>query len=106
VVIVVESWYQNYTTNYSLLPIATPTGLYSTHHIQRVGSMLRLRVREVAQEKGISMSKLSRIADVNYKTIQTIWRDPYHGLNTITLNKIAQALEVPTSELIEDVPDA
>jgi len=67
--------------------------------------MLRLRVREVAQDKGISMSKLSRIADVNYKTIQTIWRDPYHGLNTIPLNKIAQALGVPTSELIEDVPE-
>jgi len=67
--------------------------------------MLRLRVKEVAQAKGISMSKLSRIADVNYKTIQTIWRDPYHGLNTITLNKIAQALGVPTSELLEDVPD-
>ncbi len=47
--------------------------------------MLRLRVREVAQEKGISMSKLSRIADVNYKTIQTIWRDPYHGLNDCTV---------------------
>lgn len=67
--------------------------------------MLRVRVKEVAQAKKISISKLSRIADVNYKTIQTIWRDPYHGLNTITLNKIAQALGVPTSELIEDVTD-
>src|SRR5436853_3108745 len=105
VIMVVENWCQNYTTKYSLLPIATATGLYSTYYIQRVGSMLRLRVREVAQEKRISMSKLSRIEDVNYKTIQTIWKDPYHGLNTITLNKIAQALEVPTSELIEDVPD-
>ncbi len=66
--------------------------------------MLRLRVREVAQEKGISMSKLSRTADVNYKTIQTIWRDPYHGLNTKTLERLAKALGVPTPELIEDVP--
>ncbi len=64
--------------------------------------MLRLRVREVAQAKGISMSKLSRLADVNYKTIQTIWRDPYHGLNTTTLERIAKALGVPTAELIED----
>lgn len=66
--------------------------------------MLRLRVREVAQEKGISMSKLSRIADVNYKTIQTLWRDPYHGLNTKTLERLAQALGVPSSDLLEDVP--
>lgn len=67
--------------------------------------MLRLRVREVAQDKGISMSKLSRIADVNYKTVQTIWRDPYHGLNTKTLERLAQALEISTSELLEDVPE-
>lgn len=67
--------------------------------------MLRLRVREVAQEKGISMSKLSRIADVNYKTIQTIWRDPYHGLNTKTLERLAQALDVPSADLLEDVLD-
>lgn len=66
--------------------------------------MLSLRVREVAQEKGISMSKLSRTADVNYKTIQAIWRDPYHGLNTKTLERLAKALGVPTPELIEDVP--
>ncbi len=67
--------------------------------------MIRLRVKEVAQEKSISMSRLSRLSDVNYKTIQTIWRNPYHGLNTITLNKIAQALGVSTAELIEDIPD-
>ncbi len=67
--------------------------------------MLRLRVREVAQEKKISMSKLSRIADVNYKTIQAIWRDPYHGLNTKTLERLAQALGVPTADLLEDVED-
>jgi len=102
---VVEIWYQDYITIYSLLTIATASHLYSTHHKNRGVYMLRLRVREVAQEKRISMSKLSRIADVNYKTIQTIWRDPYHGLNTITLNKIARALGVPTSELLEDVSE-
>lgn len=64
--------------------------------------MLRLRIREIAEEKNISMSKLSRTADVNYKTIQTIWRDPYHGINTKTLERIAKALGVPTSDLLED----
>jgi len=42
---------------------------------------------------------------VNYKTIQTIWRDPYHGLNTKTLERLAQALGVPSSELLEDVQE-
>lgn len=67
--------------------------------------MVRLKVREVAEQKKMSMSKLSRVADVNYKTIQGIWRDPYQGINTKTLERIAKALGVPTSELIEDVPD-
>ncbi len=67
--------------------------------------MVRLRVRDIAEQKGMSMSKLSRISDVNYKTIQHIWRDPYQGINTKTLERIAKALGVATSELIEDVPD-
>ena len=67
--------------------------------------MMRLRVRELAEARGIGLSKLSRIADVNYKTVQTIWRDPYHGVNTKTLERIAKALNVPMSELFEDVPD-
>ncbi len=67
--------------------------------------MLRLRIREVAESKSVSMSKLSRMADVNMKTLQTVYKDPYHGMNTITLHKIAKALNVPTSDLIEDVPN-
>lgn len=67
--------------------------------------MVRLRVREIAEQKNISMSKLSRTADVNYKTIQGIWRDPFQGINTKTLERIARALGVPTADLIEDVPD-
>ena len=67
--------------------------------------MVRLRIREIAEQKGISMSKLSRNADVNYKTIQHIWRDPYQGVNTKTLERIAKALGVSTAELIEDVPE-
>ena len=51
----------------------------------------------------VPLSKLSRTADVNYKTIQTIWRDPYHGINTKTLERIAKVLDVATSELLEDI---
>ncbi|WP_069804137.1 MULTISPECIES: helix-turn-helix domain-containing protein [Thermogemmatispora] len=67
--------------------------------------MIRLRVKEVAQAKGVSMSRLSRISDVNYKTIQQIWRDPFREVSIKTIEKLAKALEVPSHELIEDVPD-
>ncbi len=67
--------------------------------------MIRLRVKEVAEAKGVSRLRLSRIADINYKTIQGIWRDPYREISIKTLEKLARALKVPSSELIEDVPD-
>lgn len=67
--------------------------------------MIRLRIRDIAEEKEVSMSRLSRIADINYKTIQHIWRDPYREVSTRTLEKIAKALGVSSSELIEDVAD-
>ncbi len=67
--------------------------------------MVRLKVREIAEQKGIGLSPLSRLADVHYRTIQGIWRNPYQGVNTKTLEKIAKALEVQTADLIEDIPD-
>jgi DNA-binding Xre family transcriptional regulator len=67
--------------------------------------MFKLKVKEVAQAKDIGMAKLSRLADLSYKTIQAIWHDPYHDASTHTLNKIARALNVPVTDLIEDVPE-
>jgi len=67
--------------------------------------MIRLKIREVAQQKGFSMSRLSRESNMAYKTIQTIWRDPYHEVTTTTLNKLARTLGVDPSELIEYTPD-
>jgi DNA-binding Xre family transcriptional regulator len=65
--------------------------------------MIRLRVRELAEERKISMTRLSRISDVNYKTIQAIFNDPYRDVAYSTLDKIAKALGVEVSDLVEDV---
>jgi lambda repressor-like predicted transcriptional regulator len=50
-----------------------------------------LRAKEVAREKGISMGKLHRQADVSYKTIKRIYSDPFYATATITLGKLASA---------------
>src|SRR5260370_16780998 len=70
---------------------------------ERLG-MIRLRVREVATEKGFSMSRLSREANMAYKTIQTICRAPYHEATTTTLHKLATTLAVTPSQLIHYSP--
>jgi DNA-binding Xre family transcriptional regulator len=67
--------------------------------------MLRLKIKEIAESKGINQGKLSRLADVGYSTIRRIFDDPYYSINFSTLERIAKALGVPATELIEDVPD-
>ncbi|WP_297160037.1 helix-turn-helix domain-containing protein [Thermogemmatispora sp.] len=65
--------------------------------------MLRLRVKEVAQEKNISMHRLSMLAEISYYIIRGICANPYRTISTYTLNRIAEALDVPVTALIEDV---
>ncbi|HEU0002244.1 MAG TPA: helix-turn-helix transcriptional regulator [Ktedonobacteraceae bacterium] len=65
-------------------------------------NMVRIKVKEIAKSKGISQSKLSRLADVNVSTLQRIYRNPTDtNINIFTLEKIAKALGVDVSELIE-----
>ena len=67
--------------------------------------MIRLRVKEVAQEKGFSQGRLSRVANIDENTLKRIYRDPYAIITTETLAKLAKALGVSSAELIEDVPE-
>ena len=62
---------------------------------------VRLRVKEVAIEKGIGMGKLQRSADVAYNTVKRMFKDPYYITTTETLGKIARALGVPPGELLK-----
>jgi lambda repressor-like predicted transcriptional regulator len=66
--------------------------------------MVRLKVKEVAKREGFSMGKLSRLADVPYNTIRSIYRNPFYSITTITLGRIADALGVDASELVESDP--
>ena len=67
--------------------------------------MLRLKVKEVAEAKGINQAQLSRRADIGYSTIRRIYDDPGYAINFSTLERIAKALGVPALELVEELPD-
>jgi DNA-binding Xre family transcriptional regulator len=67
--------------------------------------MYRLRVKEVAQSKGFSISRLSRVADVPIKTVRRAWNEPTYAIQLPSLDRIAKALDVPISELLESIPD-
>ncbi len=67
--------------------------------------MIKLKVKEVAEQKNINMSKLSRLADVSYNTTQALFHNPQHDVSLYILHRIAQALGVRVCDLIEEIPD-
>jgi len=69
------------------------------------GFMLRLKVKEVAREKGFSMGKLSRLADVDRSTLKLIYDRPDYNPTVNTLWRIAKVLKVSVGDLLEEVPD-
>jgi transcriptional regulator with XRE-family HTH domain len=63
----------------------------------------RLRIRELAEAKSISMLKLSRLADVSVDTARNLWRQPPgYDPSLSTLLKVAKALGVSVQALIEE----
>lgn len=66
--------------------------------------MIRLKVKEVAQAKGISQNKLARMADLDNKSVARIFQNPHQYISTETLDKIAQALNIDASMLLESDP--
>ncbi len=67
--------------------------------------MIRLKIKEIAEQKGFSMTKLSHRSEVSFNTIKSLFRDPYRSVNTETLERIAKALGVSPVDLIEYIPD-
>ncbi len=51
------------------------------------------------------MTKLHIKSEVAYSTVRRLFRDPYAEVTTTTINRLAYALGVPPSHLIEDVAD-
>ena len=67
--------------------------------------MLRLRIKEVLEERNVSQSRLSRIADVSLNTIQEMTHDPLRDAKLSTLHRIAKALKLTVLDLYEELPD-
>lgn len=65
--------------------------------------MLRLRVKEVLEEKKMSMNKLSQRSEVSYNIVKDICKNPYRIVSTDTINRLADALAVSAIDLLENV---
>ncbi len=68
--------------------------------------LVRLRIRELANEKGWTLKEVSERSGVVYSTLRTYVRSP--GLATIdvtALQKLARTFEVMIEDLIEVVEE-
>jgi DNA-binding Xre family transcriptional regulator len=63
--------------------------------------MIRLRVKEIAESKGLNMAQLARKADVDLRTVRRIYREPTSEISTTVLDKLATALDVKPADLID-----
>jgi len=67
--------------------------------------MIRLKVKEIAEARGLNMAQLARKADIDIRTVRRIYRDPTGEISTTVLDKLAIALNVDPSALIEHTSD-
>lgn len=69
-------------------------------------TVVRLRVKEVAKQKGMSQGLLGRLANVDTNTMRKIYREPTQAnIGIVILNRLANALGVDVRELLESVED-
>jgi DNA-binding Xre family transcriptional regulator len=65
--------------------------------------MIKLKVKQVARERGMSMGKLGREADIDYNTVKRLFDDPGYNPTIDTLAKVARALHVKVDDLFEEI---
>ncbi|HEY0756863.1 MAG TPA: helix-turn-helix transcriptional regulator [Ktedonobacteraceae bacterium] len=70
----------------------------------KIKFMVKLLIKEIAAQKGVSMRRLSKTSDITYRTIQRIYNDPDYMPTLPTLETIAKALGVSIAELIVEDP--
>jgi DNA-binding Xre family transcriptional regulator len=63
--------------------------------------VVKNRVKDVAEPKGYTMTRLARETGVSFNTIKRLWKNPSLGANIDTLTRIAKALNVSVNDLIE-----
>ena len=64
---------------------------------------MRMRLKEVLKEKGVTQGQLSRGANIALHTVSRMCNDPKYVPNADTLFKVAKFLGVPVDQIyVED----
>jgi transcriptional regulator with XRE-family HTH domain len=63
--------------------------------------MIRWKLKQVIEEKGLTMRQMAILSGVSYSTIRKLCRNPRQYAMVHTLSKLADALQVAYAQLIE-----
>jgi len=67
--------------------------------------MIKLKVKEIAEQKGFSMGRLSREAGLDRNTIRKLYEDRRYSPTIDTLYRVARALGVRVADLFEETDE-
>jgi transcriptional regulator with XRE-family HTH domain len=62
--------------------------------------MISVRVKELAEERGLSILQVAQRAQLAPSTVRRLWNNPHARTNTRILDALSKALGVNASELI------
>ena len=63
--------------------------------------MVRWKLKQVLIEKKMNMMQVAQLSGISYSQIRRLCHYPYQDSTIRTLSRLADALEVPYSQLIE-----
>jgi DNA-binding Xre family transcriptional regulator len=96
-------WYHRFVILDTVMSLWYNLRAYSkVYLVGYIGMRIRLLVRQVAESRGYTAPQLARKADVSNDTIYRIWHNEYASISTAILAKIADALEVSITDLLEE----
>ena len=72
---------------------------------QGVESMIKLRIQEVAKQKGLNQSQLQMKAGVTPQLLHRYWHNHTQSVSFEPLEKIARVLGVKAADLIEETAE-
>ncbi len=67
--------------------------------------MLKLRLKKLLDEKGITPAKFSRVADIPTTTVYRLINDENYAPTIVTLRKVADYFGLKIDDLYEEVDD-
>ena len=64
--------------------------------------MLRLRIKDLAEQKRMSQSRLQREAGVTMPMLRRYWNNDTESVHLASIEKIAKALDVQVRDLFDE----